>query len=133
MLGRYTVRQSSPYGIGATNVEIANRIRWGGFSVAGIALTIAAVAFLWPVIKIERARRKIKKRYKKAKSAITGNPYPFGRGLRGMDKTSYKLKVISEALGKPMTETTREVIDYVYDMLDLEVREKAAKKVGKKK
>ena len=52
-----------------TAVEWADRVRTGGFSVAGIALTIAAVAFVCLVVKGYLWYRKGKKVYKKIKKA----------------------------------------------------------------
>jgi hypothetical protein len=149
MLGRYGIQQCPygltpgtgwrsrnglPPGMGATNMELASRIRWGGFSIAGIALTVAAVAFLWPVIKGYGYYRKGKKGIKKTKEFLyIENPHPFDPGIKRMGDASYKLKVIAQALGKPMTETTREIINHVYSQIDPGELEMAIKKVGRKK
>lgn len=65
MLGRYELR-----GMGATRSEWADRIRISGFSVAGIALTVAGVLFFWPAIKTALFARKVKKTYSKGKKAL---------------------------------------------------------------
>ena len=56
--------------------------------------------------------------------------YPFGAKLRYLEETSYKLKILSVAEGRPITKVVKEVVDCAYDSLDAETRQKAVDKVG---
>lgn len=56
--------------------------------------------------------------------------YPFEAKLRYLEETSYKLKVLSVAEGKPITKVVKGIVDFAYDNLDDEARKKAVDKLG---
>jgi len=63
-------------------------------------------------------------------------PYPFLPGVRDMDDTSWKLKVLSVASGIPITKTMRQAIDFVWDQVERQSPhklERAKRKVGDRK
>lgn len=56
--------------------------------------------------------------------------YPFEAKLRYLEETSYKLKILSVAEGRPITKVVKDVVDFAYDNLDADSRQKAVDKVG---
>ena len=56
--------------------------------------------------------------------------YPFEAKLKYLEETSYKLKILSVAEGRPITKVVKDVVDFAYDNLDAETRQKAMDKVG---
>jgi hypothetical protein len=56
--------------------------------------------------------------------------YPFEAKLRYLEETSYKLKILSVAEGRPITKVVKDVVDFAYNNLDADARQKAVDKVG---
>jgi len=60
-------------------------------------------------------------------------PYPFTPKLENLEKTSFKLKIISVAEGKPISKIIVEIVDDAYEQYDRERLKKAITEVSKDK
>jgi len=58
-------------------------------------------------------------------------PYPFQPGIRDMERTAYKLKVLAVAGEVSIPEMIRQVVDHVYGQADQPKLKEAEEKVGK--
>ena len=60
-------------------------------------------------------------------------PYPFQMGVKNMDESSWKLKVMAISGDVPVSEMCRQIIDWAFNQVDQKKIKQAEKQLGRRK